>query len=51
VQTVTLSELLEPLGNVDLIDIDIQGAELEVLAEAAPSLGRHAASRWRRTPA
>jgi FkbM family methyltransferase len=40
VRTVTLSELLEPLGYVDLIDIDIQGAELEVLVEAARSLGR-----------
>jgi FkbM family methyltransferase len=39
VQTVTLSSLLKPLDSVDLIDLDIQGAELEVLAEAAPSLG------------
>jgi hypothetical protein len=35
-----LSSLLEPLDCVDLIDLDIQGAELEVLTEAAPSLGR-----------
>jgi FkbM family methyltransferase len=40
VRTVTLSELLRPLADVDLIDVDIQGAELEVLAEAAQSLGR-----------
>jgi FkbM family methyltransferase len=39
VRTVTLSSLLKPLDHVDLIDLDIQGAELEVLAEAAPSLG------------
>ena len=40
VRTVTLSELMRSLDEVDLIDLDIQGAELEVLAEAAPSLGR-----------
>jgi FkbM family methyltransferase len=40
VRTVTLSNLLKPLDHVDLLDIDIQGAELEVLAEAAPALGR-----------
>jgi FkbM family methyltransferase len=40
VRSVTLSSLLRPLGRVDLIDIDIQGAELEVLTEAAPALGR-----------
>lgn len=40
VRTVTLSSLLEPLGSVDLIDLDIQGAEVEVLTEAAPALGR-----------
>lgn len=39
VRTVTLSSLLRRLDRVDLIDIDIQGAELEVLTEAAPSLG------------
>jgi FkbM family methyltransferase len=39
VRTVTLSSLLAPLGRVDLIDLDIQGAELEVLSEAAPKLG------------
>ncbi len=40
VRTVTLSRLLRRLDRVDLIDIDIQGAELEVLTEAAPALGR-----------
>ncbi len=40
VRTVTLSSLLRPLRRVDLIDIDIQGAELEVLREAAPGLGQ-----------
>jgi hypothetical protein len=40
VRTVTLSRLLRPLDRVDLIDLDIQGAELEVLSEAAPAL-RH----------
>ena len=40
VETVTLSSLLEPLDSVDLIDLDIQGAELQVLTEAASSLGR-----------
>ena len=39
VRTVTLSRLLQPLDRVDLIDLDIQGAELEVLREAAPALG------------
>ena len=39
VRTVRLSTLLEPLEHVDLIDLDIQGAELEVLDEAAASLG------------
>jgi FkbM family methyltransferase len=39
VRTITLSSLLESLDRVDLIDIDIQGAELEVLSEAAPALG------------
>jgi FkbM family methyltransferase len=39
VETVRLSELLQRLDRVDLIDLDIQGAELEVLSEAAPSLG------------
>lgn len=39
VRTVTLSSLLEPLSRVDLMDIDIQGAELEVLTEAASTLG------------
>jgi FkbM family methyltransferase len=40
VPTVTLSSLIDPLDRVDLIDVDIQGAELEVLTEAAASLGR-----------
>jgi FkbM family methyltransferase len=40
VRTVTLSSLLESLDRVDLIDLDIQGAELEVLTEASPALGR-----------
>jgi FkbM family methyltransferase len=40
VRTVSLSVLLERLDHVDLIDVDIQGAELEVLAEAAASLQR-----------
>lgn len=39
VRTVTLSSLLRPLEQVDLIDLDVQGVELEVLAEAAPMLG------------
>jgi FkbM family methyltransferase len=40
VETVTLTDLLEPLDFVDLIDVDIQGAELEVLREATDSLAR-----------
>jgi FkbM family methyltransferase len=40
VQTVKLSKLLRPLDHVDLIDLDVQGAELEVLTEAASSMGR-----------
>jgi FkbM family methyltransferase len=40
VRTVTLGGLLEGLGKVDLIDLDIQGAELEVLTEAAGALGQ-----------
>jgi FkbM family methyltransferase len=40
VETVTLSSLVEPLDSVDLIDMDVQGAELEVLREAAPLFGR-----------
>jgi FkbM family methyltransferase len=39
VRTVTLSSLLRPLKRVDLIDLDVQGVELEVLAEAATMLG------------
>jgi FkbM family methyltransferase len=40
VKTITLSKLLDEHDFVDLIDVDIQGAELEVLTEAAPLLGR-----------
>jgi FkbM family methyltransferase len=40
VRTVTLSSLLQPLGCIDLIDLDIQGTELEVLTEAAHALGK-----------
>jgi hypothetical protein len=40
VRTVTLSRLLAPFDCIDLIDLDVQGAELEVLAEAAPSLAQ-----------
>ena len=40
VRTVSLSDLLVPFDQVDLIDLDIQGVELEVLAEAAASLQR-----------
>jgi FkbM family methyltransferase len=40
VRAVTLSSLLEPLDEIDLIHLDVQGAELAVLAEAAPRLDR-----------
>jgi FkbM family methyltransferase len=40
VKTVTLTGLLGQLDHVDLIDIDIQGAELEVLDEAKAVLDR-----------
>jgi FkbM family methyltransferase len=40
VATVRLSEVLDKLDCVDLIDLDIQGAELEVLTESASLLGR-----------
>jgi FkbM family methyltransferase len=40
VETVRLSQLLRRLGFVDLVDMDIQGAELEVLAEARSELSR-----------
>ena len=43
VKTIRLSNLLERRGCVDLIDLDIQGLELEVLREA-----RHALARVRR---
>jgi FkbM family methyltransferase len=39
VATVGLSEILEKMDRVDLIDLDIQGAELEVLTESASWLG------------
>jgi FkbM family methyltransferase len=39
VETVRLSDLLRRLDRVDLVDLDIQGAELEVLSEAARYLG------------
>lgn len=38
VPCVKLSQLLEPVETVDLIDLDVQGAELDVLAEAAGPL-------------
>jgi hypothetical protein len=40
VETIMLSDLLRRLRQVDLIDMDIQGAELEVLSEAEPQLAR-----------
>lgn len=40
VKTITLSQLLESADAVDLIDLDIQGAELEVLREASALLRR-----------
>jgi FkbM family methyltransferase len=40
VRTIRLSHLLRRLGSVDLVDLDIQGAELEVLAEARSELSR-----------
>jgi FkbM family methyltransferase len=40
VRTIRLSDLLRQLGSVDLVDMDIQGAELEVLAEARSELHR-----------
>jgi FkbM family methyltransferase len=40
VATVGLSEILRKLDRVDLIDLDIQGAESEVLSESASLLGR-----------
>jgi FkbM family methyltransferase len=38
VRAVTLASILEPLDEVDLIDIDIQGAEAEVLAASVEAL-------------
>lgn len=40
VKTIALSSLLRRFEHVDLIDADVQGAELEVFAEALPYLGR-----------
>lgn len=40
VRTIRLGSVLARLDRVDLIDLDVQGAELEVLSEAAPWLGR-----------
>ena len=40
VKTIRLSHLLRRLGFVDLLDLDIQGAELEVLSEARSELRR-----------
>jgi len=38
VDALALNTLLQPLGTVDLIDIDVQGAELDVLQAAAQAL-------------
>ena len=38
VDAVSLNTLLQPLSSVDLIDIDVQGAELQVLQAAAQEL-------------
>ena len=38
VKAVSLSTLLKPIGKVDLIDIDVQGAELEVLNKGSEEL-------------
>lgn len=38
VQSLTLDSLLRPLASVDLIDLDIQGAEADVLASATEQL-------------
>lgn len=38
VRAITLERILERLGRVDLIDLDVQGAELEVLAAAIDRL-------------
>jgi FkbM family methyltransferase len=40
VRTIRLGNLLRDLGSVDLVDMDIQGTELEVLVEARPELHR-----------
>ena len=38
VNTISLNSLVRPLEKIDLIDLDIQGAELEVLTPASASL-------------
>jgi len=40
VRSVSLSTLLDPLDSVDLIDLDVQGAELSVLSAASAELDR-----------
>lgn len=40
VDAVTLTALLQPLGSVDLIDVDVQGSEVEILEAAADELDR-----------
>jgi FkbM family methyltransferase len=40
VETISLNTLLRPLDRVDLVDIDVQGAELDVLKAAAEQLNR-----------
>jgi FkbM family methyltransferase len=40
VPAVSLNALLEPLDRVDLLDLDVQGAEFEVLDAAADRLGK-----------
>ena len=40
VATVSLSDVIEEAGSVDLLKVDIEGAEMAVLAEARPMLGR-----------
>jgi len=37
VETVTLAALLEELGNVDLVKIDVEGAEIDALLETKPA--------------
>jgi FkbM family methyltransferase len=40
VDAISLNTLLEPLARVNLLDLDVQGAELEVLEPAAAALAR-----------